>query len=57
MSFWENQQAKAERLKQEAHAAWLDVEPETCTVCTEHKRGVLLGICTPCFAQWQEENP
>lgn len=50
MSFWD-EHAKAE---QERADQWLDVEPALCATCDEVRRGVLLGICTDCFREWQE---
>ena len=49
MGFWDEWAAsEKERLD-----AWLDVEPALCAHCSETKRGVLLGICTACFADWE----
>jgi hypothetical protein len=60
MGFWEKQAAKAaeckaaEAAERQAHRdAWLDVEPALCTVCDEIRRGVLLGICSPCLEAWE----
>lgn len=52
MSFWDQHEAtEAAR-----SAEWLDVEPDECSVCHEVKRGVLLGICTECFAAWESSR-
>lgn len=49
MGFWE-EHARAE---QERADQWLDVPPAECSVCRETKRGVLLGICSECFASYE----
>lgn len=49
MSFWD-EYAAAEQARADA---WLDVAPAYCLWCEETKRGVLLGICLPCFRAWE----